>query len=174
MGEMIPVVGFYTIDTSYQQEAEAMKASALTVGIEDVYLYPVKSLGTWERNCQQKAEILFQACKDLRRPFLYVDADARFNQLPSEDWEAWERWYDIGIHYFRGIEALSGTMYINPTPHTRFLLLNWISLCMDNPRIWDQKLLDNILKINNNTRIKKLIPEYTWIFDLFPRQYGQG
>ena len=167
---MIPVIGFYTKDSPYQQEALEMKESAHAVGIEDVRLYEVASRGTWERNCQQKAEILLQACKDIGKPFLYIDADARFNTLPviGQDWID----YDIGVHHFKGIELLSGTLYINPTERTKRVLVNWVDACKLSVHRWDQRILADILRRDDITKVLLLAPEYTWIFDLSKKYYG--
>ena len=167
---MIPVIGFYTKDSPYEREAKAMKASAHAIGIEEVQLYEVKSRGTWERNCQQKAEILLQACEDIGNPFIYVDADARFTSLPmvGSDWVD----YDIGIHYFKGTELLTGTIYINPTERTQKVLTDWIGACMLSAHRWDQRILADILRGDSITRVLSLAPEYTWIFDLSKRYYG--
>lgn len=167
---MIPVVGFYTKDSPYQQEAQEMKESAHAVGIEDVQLYEVISRGTWERNCQQKAGVLLQACEDVGKPFIYVDADARFNTLPliGQDWIG----YDMGVHYFKGIELLSGTLYINPTERTKKILSDWIDACALSARRWDQRILADVLRGDSITKILSLAPEYTWIFDLSKRYYG--
>ena len=167
---MIPVVGFYTKDSPYKREALAMKVSAHAVGIEEVRLYEVESRGTWERNCQQKAEILLQACNDINQPFLYVDADARFNSLPmmGVDWIN----YDIGVHYFKGVELLTGTIYINPTDRTKKLFNIWIGACKLHRSRWDQRILVDVLRGDSITNVLSLAPEYTWIFDLSKRYYG--
>ena len=171
---MIPVVGFCTINTPYEEEAEKMKASAYAVGIKEVRLYKMVSKATWELNCQQKAAIILQACEDLKRPFLYVDADARFNRSLPDEISSWEKQYDIGVHYFKKVELLSGTLYINPTPRTKFILLDWVSYCMTAPTAWDQKILQGIFEKDTLTRINYLPPEYTWIYDLSLRYYGGG
>ena len=167
---MIPVIGFYTKNSPYEREAAAMKASAHAIGIEEVHLYEVESRGTWERNCQQKAEVLLQACEDIGKPFLYIDADAQFNSLPAigSDWID----YDMGIHYFKGSELLTGTMYINPTERTKKVLVDWIDACKYSVGRWDQRVLADVLQEDSITKVLSLAPEYTWIFDLSKRYYG--
>lgn len=170
---MIPVVSFYTRNTPYEQEAFAMRESAYGVGLYDVVLYVVSSKGTWAGNCQQKVTILREALDVIKEPFLYVDADARFKSPPVLFQGAWLRCYDIAVHYFKGTELLSGTIWINPTDHTRKLLDDWQESCVNHPKMWDQKVLAQLLEDNHTIDIYKLPPEYTWIFDLSPKVYGK-
>lgn len=169
---MIPIVSFYTTDTPYFQEAQDMQSSAIEVGLGRFYLYPVESRGSWEANCQIKAEVLLDAARKLKEPFLYVDADARFNQYPDLFDLDWSH-YDIGIHYFKGTELLSGTIWLNYTPNTIALLLNWIQINKHMPTMWDQKTLERAIQMQAKLNILHLPPEYTWIFDLSKKHYQE-
>lgn len=169
---MIPVVSFYTSGTPYEKEAQEMKASANRKGLSDVSLFKVGNLGSWALNCQQKVEVLLEACRVIQEPFLYVDADARFKQRPTLLYNHSLSEFDIGIHYFKQVEVLSGTIWINPTERTFALLHTWQQLCKENPRTWDQKLLEAAIAKHPETKVFKLPPEYTWIFDLSLRFYG--
>lgn len=170
---MIPVVGFYTKDTPYYSEAIDMRASAKSVGISEVVLYAVENKGSWERNCQLKAEVLLNAAEELKRPFLYVDADARFEKPPTLFDIHWHGYYDIGIHFFQGAELLTGTIWVNPTLHTKRVLCDWIALCEKMPGTWDQKVLERVLGMQTRFRVLHLPPEYTWIYDLSQQHYGE-
>ena len=167
---MIPIVSFYTIDTPYEQEAQEMKASAEAVGLRDIRLYPVLSKGSWERNCQLKAEIIQQAAHELQTPFLYVDSDARFNEYPAMLDYAWDQ--DIAVHYFKGRELLSGTLWVNPSHETFALLAMWIVLNLEQPRVWDQKTLAQAIQQQPDLRVLRLPAEYCYIYDLSKQHYG--
>jgi len=166
---MIPVISFYTRNTPYHDEALEMAKSAHDVGHEDVILFPVENKKSWELNCQQKADILIQACAIFGKPFLYVDSDARFVKpfdldiLPM---------YDLGCHYFRGKELLSGTLYINPVARIRHMLELWQKEMKRSPRLWDQKALQSVISYSE-VLVYTLPPEYTWIYDLSPKYYGE-
>lgn len=169
---MISVVGFYTKNTPYEEEAVTMEASARGVGIEEVILYPMNSKGSWVKNCSLKPEVLLRACDDIKKPFLYVDVDARFQKYPSMLDFNWNH-YGIGAHYFRDVELLSGTLWINPTPDVIRLLTLWQEACSVGDSKWDQKILQDI--ITNSYGIKQILrlpPEYTFIFDLSKKIYG--
>jgi hypothetical protein len=174
-GIMISVVGFYTVDTPYEDEAKAWISSIIescppNMGVK---LYPVSSRGSWEKNCALKPEIILQACDDLKCPFLYVDIDARFKKYPELFDLDWSH-YNIGVHYFRNRELLSGTIWVNPVPETINLLQAWKNACMDSPNIWDQRTLSKTLLMHGNVNILKLPPEYTFIYDLSLTYYGSN
>jgi hypothetical protein len=171
---MIPVVSFYTRNTPYEQEAFAMRESAYGVGLFEVVLFAINSKGTWASNCQQKVEILQQALEVIKGPCLYVDADARFKNRPELLQGAWLRCYDMALHYFKGTELLSGTIWLNSTDHTRKLLEDWKESCTQHPKMWDQRVLAQLLEDNHTIDIYKLPPEYTWIYDLSPKVYGKS
>lgn len=170
---MIPVVSFYTVDTPYEQEIMEMEVSANEVGLTEIHLYPVRSKGSWEANCQQKAAVLQQAAEDLKKPFLYVDADARFQKFPTLLTLNIQEQYDIAVHYFQGWELLSGTLWINPTPYVKVLLAEWVRYNREQPRAWDQRTLHEALRYHDQNRILRLPTEYCYIFDLSPRIYGE-
>lgn len=171
---MIPIVGFYTENSPYEQEAEKMEESAIQVGLENITLYSIPHQGSWEQNCGMKPSVLLQAAEELKRPFLYVDVDARFCSYPhlfDNDWTH----YGLGAHYFRGVELLSGTLWINPTADTIKLLQYWKEQCVLHPNTWDQKLLQKVVKAAYGVKgILQLPPEYTFINDLSRRVYGPG
>jgi hypothetical protein len=168
---MIPVVCFFTKNTPYEQEALEMEESLWHFGIKGVTFYPVDHQGQWVRNCALKPKILTQACEDLKTPFLYVDADARFTNEPilfDTDWSH----YDLGVHFFKDRELLTGTIYVNPTNITIQLFKYWYNYCMNHPGAWDQRALATILPLATGLKIMHLPPEYTFIYDLSKQFYG--
>jgi hypothetical protein len=167
---MIPIVSFYTKDTPYDIEVMAMRESAIKVGLTKFYLCGIKSRGSWIANCQAKAEVLLSYTNVIHEPFLYVDADAIFKQYPTMFEHQWP--YDIGFHYFKGEELLSGTIWVNPTHATKALLKSWLAINQHMPTAWDQKTLQRAAQMQSGLRILHLPPEYTWIFDLSEQQYG--
>lgn len=168
---MIPVVGFYTVNTPYAQEAQKMVESARSVGLCSIRVFGVPPRANWYANCQIKLEVLLQCCQEMDQPFLYVDVDARFEAYPAMfdlDWSS----YDIGAHYFKDKELLSGTLWINPTEATKQLLQECIKRFKEAPKAWDQKMLQLVISEQSNLRVWKLPPEYTFIYDLSRRYYG--
>jgi hypothetical protein len=168
---MVPVVGFYTKDTPYEEEAQGMQASAILHGVEKVVLFFIKSAGNWVQNCGQKPTVLIQACLELQQPFLYVDADARFQSHPhlfDLDWTH----YDIGVHYFKETELLSGTIYVNPKPRTIQLLSSWEDMTKINPGRWDQKNLNDVINADWTYKVLRLPSEYAFIYDKSKQHYG--
>lgn len=170
---MIPVVGYYTINTPYEREAEQMEQSAYEVGVEKVHFLRIPDQGKWELNCTMKPHILLSFAQLLKCPFLYVDVDARFKRYPDMldlDWSH----YGIGVHYFRGTELLSGTIWVNPIPDVMNLLEHWKQQCELHPGQWDQKVLQRVIRDCYGVKnVLQLPPEYTFIHDLSRKHYGQ-
>lgn len=167
---MLDVVGFYTKNTPYEAEAMAMKFSADPLGM-NVHLYGLPSRGRWEANCQLKAEVLLTMASEMKKPFLYVDADARFFRYPElfDCQIACE--YDLAFHYFRSTELLSGTIWVNPTVETMGTLQEWAELNRELPNEWDQRTLHKVVNQSPKLRILRLPAEYCYIYDLSAKHY---
>lgn len=96
---------------------------------------------------------------------LYVDADARIRQYPKlfDDFDG-----DIGVHYRRGRELLSGTIFLRNNERVRMLVNFWQGEQMLRPETWDQKTLDYVIQAraeNLGVKVVDLPPSYTQIFD---------
>ena len=170
---MIPIVSYYTKDTPYAQEVQGMKDSAERLDMFDLHILPVQNLGNWEANCQQKADVLCRVADALDYPFLYVDADARFQSVPHLFKYGIDKDYDIAVHYFRGHELLSGTIWINPTLETKSVLEEWRIFNKERPKEWDQRTLQRVINQSPKLRILRLPCEYCYIFDLSQKYYPE-
>ena len=168
---MIPIVGFYTEKTPYEKEAQELIANAQSFNLVPL-VHKVPSRGNWEANCQIKAEVLAQTADQLSVPFLYVDVDARFAKYPVLFDYQLHKDYDIGLHFFRGSELLSGTIWINPTIETKGTLEEWRLSNLERPKEWDQRNLQHIINKSPKLRILRLPCEYAFIHDLSERHYG--
>jgi hypothetical protein len=76
------VISYYTKDTPYEQEVQRLISSCQTFSIE-AQIEPRPSLGSWEKNCAQKASFILQKLREVKRPVLWVDADAVFLRAPD-------------------------------------------------------------------------------------------
>ena len=164
------VVSFYTVGTPYEGEVQQLQATCEQNGLLFDF-FPVPSTGVWEKNCGMKPSIILGAMKKYpKTDILYVDADARFRQYPFlfDNFDG-----DIGIHYRNGKELLSGTIFIHNTEKTRKLIELWVQKQELIPLMWDQKVLDLVLKESaEDLKIKiiNLPAPYTLIFDTMAHQ----
>ncbi len=160
------VVAFFSVNSFYETEAARMVASAWRLGLS-VHTWPFISTGSWVRNASLKPTFLVQQREKRRGPLLYVDVDAVFHRDP---WPALaELDCDIAVYRERG-RLISATILINDTPAAREILAKWKQRCDENPDVWDQVVLQEILDedqalANPRYREGKLSASFCWVFD---------
>lgn len=163
------LVSFYTVDTPYEDLVPTFTASAVAVGLDPV-IYPVKNLGKWSHNCNQKPDIIYQAYQEFPdERILYTDIDATFEEYPIE-LETYSGEFDIGFHLFRGSEVLSGTLLFEHTSEACALLRKWIFASKKHQDVWDQKVLSRVIEANPIS-IYHISPAHCYIFDISKRLY---
>jgi hypothetical protein len=160
------IVGFYTSNSFYEQEAARMAASARRLGLR-VHTTAVSSAGSWVRNAALKPTFLLEARKKHRGPLLYVDVDAVFHRDP---WPVLMTYGDDVAVYREADRLISATILLNDTPATLSLLEVWKERCDKDPEIWDQVVLQQILDEDRATgsrqyRVGELPASFCWIFD---------
>lgn len=187
---MTLVIGCYTKDTSYEDEAELLAASLDQVGMRH-RLTGYKSRGDWYDNTAHKARFLRAERSNRQGPLLYVDVDTFFH----ENCEAYfdglaDDGHDFGAHWWRGPAKghdwsrirdrgwwmLSTVMFLGDTRRCRMLLDNWCAL----NRLWrqrgireggGQKNLWYTVTCMDDLRVKRLPNRYNYIFDKSARVY---
>lgn len=161
---MYRICAFYTEDTPYEKEIQALRLSCLDNGLE-LFAKAYKSRGEWVKNAAIKPEFI-ATCFVLfpRENILYVDADAVIRKKPN--FSAFDG--DIGVHYKDGKELLSGTIFLRNNRITRKLINMWYDLQKQNETEWDQRVLQKLLEDHAEeigVRVVNLPPTYTMIFD---------
>lgn len=157
------VVGFYTRDTPYEQEIEGLKESCKQFGIPYV-VEGYRNRGSWVKNAAIKPEFLLRMLLHSRgEKIVYLDADARIRQYPKlfDSLDA-----DIGVHFRRGTELLSGTIFLQSNKRTLKLVHQWMTCQRKQSTTWDQKVLAKLLKEwQEPLNLIKLPATYCQIFD---------
>ena len=178
------IIGYFTVGTPYQDEAEVLRLSLETVG----YSYEicgVPNLGSWQKNTQFKADFVRMMLEKYPgRPMVYLDVDAIMVQSPVlfENIDG-----DIAaVHFIKSIvsgvvhlseELLSGTVYFANTPACRKVVDAWLQINARHPKTlpngreaWDQRTLEMAIKQTPSCRFVELPQEYTWITELTQRR----
>jgi len=139
------IIGFYTVDTPYEQEAEEMKKTLDKFNLS-YQLYEVDNQKSWELNCAQKSRILRMALDDFDENILYLDVDARvMRQPPFEDIEKDIPGYCVWYNPYQRQEQLcSGTIYFPNNYISRRVIEDWIYEQQKDPKQWDQVVLQRI------------------------------
>lgn len=145
------VIGFYTTDTPYEQEAEEFKKSLDEYSIP-YHLYPVDNKGKWEINCSLKSKILRRAIDEHDDNILYLDVDARVvRQPPFEKIEKDIPGFIVWHPSFRPEGQLSSAViYLPNNSLSRKLLDAWIQEQEKDLMVWDQDALFNVYKKFNH------------------------
>ncbi len=160
------IVAFFSVNSFYETEAARMVASAWRLGLS-VHTSPFVSTGSWVRNASLKPTFLVKQREKRRGPLLYVDVDAVFHRDP---WPVLSEFdCDIAVYRERG-RLISATILINDTPAAREILARWKQRCDENPEVWDQVVLQDILDedqalSNPRYREGRLPASLCWVFD---------
>ena len=171
------IICFYTQGTSYEAEAQEMRATVEPHGFT-VDIRPVSDLGSWQANTYRKAAFLEAMLKELRRPVIWMDADSRMRQYPwfFDEWVksdsdftvCWIDWSQfIGIKR-NDRELDSAVMGLKPTPAVFDVLTRWQTLNRQvmHTGIFEQKNLEKILAIgDHDMTIMELPMSHCQIFD---------
>lgn len=157
---------YCTEGSGYQKEAERLKKSLVRFN-QPHFVKTVPSLGSWQKNTQLKACLMRDmVAENQGNTIIYTDSDSElraeptlFSRIPED--------VDIAFHMHRGIEFLSGTLFVRCNPVTIDLMNDWIKECSDNPEKWDQQCLFNAVR-RSKAKTYILPAEYCCIFDAHP------
>jgi hypothetical protein len=167
------VVGYYTINSFYEEEAKRLIPSLQKFGIP-YYIEPIESKGDWYSNTQYKPDFLKRMLtKFAPKSLIYVDIDAEFLQFPALFDQLDEKPdVHIGVHMLDhskrgrslvGLEMLSGTIFLRNSSLVHQLVDAWIQKCIQGkPHIWDQVALQQAI---GSIPFFTLPEEYCTIFD---------
>ena len=172
------IVGYYTVNTPYQNEAVKLINSCKRLGLNHDII-GVDNLGSWQSNTRYKAK--FMGDMLLKHPdkrLLYVDCDAVIHRLPDlfKSYSA-----DIAVRFqdfrWRKNECLSGTIYMENNLKTRKLCEIWGKINKsEGPQAktfeqWNLGAAIEQMAKSDGLVCKNLPPEYTFIFDSMRKMY---
>lgn len=153
MNRLPLVVSFYTLETPYEEEVTRLIASCKQFDVEHL-IEGVPSAGSWEMNCAFKPLFLLKKLEELKRPLLWVDADAVFMQ-PLSFLDVFS--LDLGVRLYHCPDdhpsrVVTATLFANATDGAVELLKLWAYECLamlqDKERtkeVWDQDALRRVL-----------------------------
>jgi hypothetical protein len=153
---MFRIVAFYTENTPYEDEVVHLEESLKRHGLKYI-IYKRSTRGSWVANCAQKPEIILNALTCSSSDVVYLDADAVVDSYPTifDTIDC-----DIGVHFLRGKELLSGTLYFKNCPKIMKLVYDWQEAQKKSPDVWDQKILQQVLDDHPEIRISHLPESY--------------
>ena len=172
------VVGYYTVNTPYEEEAQNLLQSLNKLGINHD-ISGVKTLGSWQANTRFKAGFMLDMLiKWPNHRLLYVDCDAVVHKSPdlfkNYSCDIAVRWQDFR---WRKNECLSGTIYMENNERTKRICELWRDINInegnESSRMeqWNLDTVINQMKEDPDFSYKNLPPEYTMIFDSMRGMY---
>ena len=177
--EDLMIVGYYTVNTPYEEEAQNLIHSLTKLGMKKD-IVGVNSLGNWQANTRFKAGFMLDMLlKYPNHRLVYIDCDAVMHKVPilfkNYDCDIAVRWQDFR---WRQNECLSGTIYLANNHKTQELCRRWRDINVNegnNTTRMEQWNLDTVIEQMKNEdpnfKVKNLPPEYTFIFDSMKKLY---
>jgi hypothetical protein len=173
------VVGYYTVNTPYEEEARNLLASLNKLGITHD-ISGVKTLGNWQANTRFKAGFMLDMLiKHPNHRLLYVDCDAVVHSMPNlfknYNCDIAVRWQDFR---WRKNECLSGTIYMENNERTKRICELWRDINVNEGNSssrmeqWNLDAVITKMKLEDpKFTVKNLPAEYTFIFDSMKAMY---
>ena len=164
------IISYYTKETAYEEQVQRLIASCEKFNLS-YSIDGIPNLGTWERNCCYKPKYILQKLTDLRKPVLWLDADAEIAVKPTifEDFSP-----DVALHIAKHLpddhpsKMTSGTIYLNHTLDAHNILKEWDKECetllQSDPEIWDQIALRNVI-LKSQADVHPLSKSYYMVYD---------
>ncbi|MCB1106810.1 MAG: hypothetical protein KDK76_01790 [Chlamydiia bacterium] len=164
------IISFYTPNTGYEKEIEGLIQSCQKFNLP-YSIDPIPNFGTWEKNCCFKPKYILKKLLDLKRPILWLDADAIVVQRPTL-FETLES--DVALRVVENVpndhpsKMISGTLFFNHTPAAIEVLEEWDreteALFKQDPHLWDQVSLRNVL-LRSSAKITSLDQRYYQVYN---------
>lgn len=169
MNKKDPVlVSYFTKNTLYEKEAERLRLSCEKFGLE-YRIEGIEVFGKWHEHTCYKPLFILQKMEELKRPVLWVDADAEIVKKPPLHFNC-----DVGARIFdyhppdHPCYLFTGTLYLNVTPVTLDIVKKWAEICHQAIRnrtyCFDQIVLNQILH-SSKAHFQSLSAGYAAIFD---------
>lgn len=161
-------VSYHSAD-GYREPAAILAESCKTHGLPLASL-EVPPFESWDAATHWKADFLTHARKIWPgRSLLYLDADAVVEQNPIPYLMELHSVgpFDIGVHYLRDSELLSGTIILMPTPRVDMVLSRWRKRCRVDPTTFDQchlrYAITDVAEWQPAMNDRRLPPQWCWI-----------
>jgi hypothetical protein len=168
------VVSFFTEATGYKPDALKMMKSCEEFGL-DYFVQSIKGEGSWLANVRFKPLFMREMlARHAGRNVVWIDVDGVVQAYPQvlDDLSHTIEFKDyiIGVHYFRGRELLTNTVFLRNCEETVRMMASWIQLMQSLPGVWEQKVLQLNLSKHPEFKVFMLPANYSQIFDLMKHE----
>lgn len=169
------IISYFTENTPYEQVAHDYLMPSVQKFNLKSDIRRVESRGSWNANTSYKAEFVLTMLEMHKSNCVFLDCDAIINSYPQLFHEIPEE-FNFGAHTLDRsawygsprnpqYELLTGTAFFRYSEKTLEIVKKWVDECKRTPQIWEQKILENIIK-NDDVNIFPLPISYCYIFSL--------
>ena len=174
------ITSYFTIDNAYAEVAHKYILSSLNKFTPKLKsdIRGIFSKGGWGANTSYKPEFIKIMLEHHKEDdIIFVDSDAEilaypslFENIPKEYFlGAYKldrnKWYGKEFLESERFELLSGTLFIRNCSQSKAILEEWIRRCFLNPKVWEQKVLYEIIK-EKHIKVYELPQEYCRILSM--------
>lgn len=162
------VISYFTTGTLYEKEVEALRISCEALGLE-YRIEGIAPFGKWHEHTCYKPIYILQKMEELKRPLLWIDADAQIVQKPLFAWDC-----DLALRLYEEYPPdhpsypVTGTLYFGDTPEALSFVQSWAQAAQKALRekefTVDQQLFGRIL-LKSQAKVQVLPAGYAAIFD---------
>lgn len=166
------IISYATLNTPYTEVIKKRLIPSLEQwNLKHDIAYP-KDKGSWAANTALKCQIIKDMLLKHKEPVCFIDSDATIEKYPELLFNLPEV-YDIAFHYLNWyghwrnqwentakMELLSGTMVWNYNEKVLSLLDDWIKEVNKDIGVWEQQVLNDIVKERDDLVIYVLPAEY--------------
>jgi len=167
------VVSFFTQHTIYEEVAHTHLIPSLEKTNLDWQVDTVENRGDWFKNTGYKPTYIYFKLCECDKNIIWIDCDATIERAPvllgeiPDDIDIAFHTLDWSKHYERPkettTELLTGTIFFKNTIPVKEFVNKWAIECSKNPGIWEQKILERLLKQHPEFKIFNLPEEYCCI-----------
>lgn len=161
------VLSYYTKNTEYERSVRTLRESLIRFDLP-YFIEGIDSLGTWDKNTRYKAKMIRKMMDWYQdKDIVFVDCDAMMLSYPGLFHAIDE---DMAVHYFKGYQLASGTLFFKNNDMARAVIDSWIRRNdEDRSKLEQQNLQDAVEEYKRKgLKILNLPPHYCKIFDLMP------
>lgn len=174
MGNFL-IGSFFTKKTRYEQIAKDYLFKSCAERQIECSIIGIDNLGSWSRNVAEKPRVILQLLEESqdKKDVVFLDADSTIEQELTI-FDSIEKDVDLALHYLdwntwypwqKGSdvkELLSGTLFLRNNERIKSLVAEWYKRAKTTS-VWEQKILEQLLKERPDIKVFQLPVEYCYI-----------
>lgn len=155
------IVAYYTSDDIYHEHFLILKKNLQGFNLD--YFFKKIEPNSWLSVTSFKPKFIKNCLDQFQDDILYIDIDCIIHNDISVYFNELDENIHIAAHKNED-ELLSGVVFFRDSKQSQKILDMWIEGMEKNPSVWDQKVLERIIK-DNDIQFYNLPVSFLYIFD---------